>query len=177
MAGLWTLTPSIVVRLHVPEPFDSLTLAQGKLLRSCKEVIEFIIYEKITSRRVLSNQRESKDSPYTFDSLCSLRTSFMPFCVYILKCQNGSLYTGLTSNLSRRINDHLSGNGSQYTKDAEAQNLVYHEIYNSKPEAAKREKQLKGWSRAKKLALISNNKTELKRMAISRQSPRCVPPR
>ncbi len=100
----------------------------------------------------------------------------MPFHVYILKCQNDQFYVGLTQDLRRRTQDHLSGYGSKYTKEEGVEKLVYYETHDSKSAAAKREKQLKGWSRAKKLALINSNQTQLKKLSISRQSPRFVQP-
>ena len=74
--------------------------------------------------------------------------------LYILKCCDKSLYTGVTLNLQRRIDDHNTGNGGSYTRSRLPLSLVYFEAYSTKSEALKRELQIKGWTRKKKLALI-----------------------
>jgi putative endonuclease len=77
----------------------------------------------------------------------------MPF-VYILKCADGSFYTGSTWNLEKRVSDHMSGEGSIYTKNRRPIQLVYMEEYSRIDEAYTREKQIQGWNRKKKQALI-----------------------
>jgi putative endonuclease len=77
----------------------------------------------------------------------------MPF-VYILKCADGSFYTGSTWNLEKRVSDHMSGEGSIYTKNRRPVRLVYMEEYSRIDEAYAREKQIQGWNRKKKQALI-----------------------
>jgi len=74
--------------------------------------------------------------------------------VYILQCKNGSLYTGITSNLKRRFQEHKEGRGGRYTKLFKINNLIYYEKYSKKEEATKRERQIKGWCRKKKENLI-----------------------
>jgi putative endonuclease len=77
----------------------------------------------------------------------------MPF-VYILKCADGSFYTGSTWNLEKRVSDHMSGEGSIYTKNRRPVQLVYMEEYSRIYEAYAREKQIQDWNRKKKQALI-----------------------
>ena len=86
----------------------------------------------------------------------------MKWCVYILRCGNGDLYTGVTSDLERRLQQHQSGRGGWFTKTTQPVELVYHEIYGSEDEAKRRETQLKGWSRRKKLTLIAGDREALK---------------
>lgn len=74
--------------------------------------------------------------------------------LYILKCCDKSLYTGIALNLQRRIKTHDNGNGGSYTRSRLPLSLVYFESYSTKSEALKRELQIKGWTRKKKLALI-----------------------
>jgi predicted GIY-YIG superfamily endonuclease len=74
--------------------------------------------------------------------------------LYILECCDKSLYTGVTLNLQRRIKTHDNGNGGSYTCSRLPLSLVYFESYSTKSEALKRELQIKGWNRKKKLALI-----------------------
>lgn len=77
---------------------------------------------------------------------------------YILKCKDGSLYTGWTNNLEKRIKDHNAGKGAKYTKSRRPVELVYYEIFDTKEEAMKREYAVKQLSRTKKIQLISEKK-------------------
>ena len=74
--------------------------------------------------------------------------------VYILECCDGSYYTGSTTDLHRRIEQHQEGVGSNYTIKKLPVKLVYYEEFLSVTDAAKREKQIQGWRREKKIALI-----------------------
>ena len=73
---------------------------------------------------------------------------------YILSCSDGTLYTGWTNNLEKRLKAHNEGKGAKYTKTRRPVFLVYHEEFDTKEEAMKREYAIKKLSRAKKLALI-----------------------
>jgi len=73
---------------------------------------------------------------------------------YILRCSDGSLYTGWTNDIERRIEDHNAGRGAKYTKPRRPVELVYYEEYQTKEEAMKREYAIKRLSRSKKLQLI-----------------------
>jgi putative endonuclease len=76
-------------------------------------------------------------------------------CVYIMaNDRNGTLYTGVTSNLPQRIHQHREGLGEGFTRRYRCKLLVFYETYERMDEAIAREKQIKGGSRAKKLALI-----------------------
>ncbi len=77
------------------------------------------------------------------------------YFVYILECSDGSLYTGITWNLSKRIKDHHKGS-SKYTRSKLPAKLVYFEESIDKASAAKREREIKGWSRKKKLSLVTS---------------------
>lgn len=97
----------------------------------------------------------------------------MTYYVYILKCQNGRYYIGHTNNLNHRLHQHQTNNhGSKHTKDFIFSNFLYHETFSNRATAMKREKQIKGWSRKKKEALMQQDYTGLKRLGISRMSPR-----
>ncbi len=81
--------------------------------------------------------------------------------VYILASQrNGTLYIGVTSNLIRRIYEHKQGLFEGFTKKYNVKNLVYYEIFEDITEAIKREKELKGWKRNKKIILIEKDNKE-----------------
>ena len=75
--------------------------------------------------------------------------------VYILNCDKKTFYVGMTNDLESRLTEHRSKQ-SFFTKKFSDINIVYSEQFNSKTEAAKREQQLKGWSRAKKVALMNS---------------------
>ena len=76
------------------------------------------------------------------------------WCVYILKCKNGSLYTGITNNLERRLEKHRQGKGARYTRSFGVGKIVYNEGSLSKSGALKREAEIKSWTRKKKLTFI-----------------------
>ena len=80
---------------------------------------------------------------------------------YILKCSDDSFYTGSTKDIQRRLEQHQAGEGANYTKKHLPVELVYLEIFDRIDIAFNREKQIQGWSRKKKLALIECNKEKL----------------
>ena len=82
--------------------------------------------------------------------------------MYILKCANGTFYVGSTKNLIRRIHEHKTGNGANHTKRYGPVQLVYFEIYQRIDFAYYREKQIQGWTRKKKQALIDGEFPSLK---------------
>lgn len=73
---------------------------------------------------------------------------------YIVKCKDGTLYTGWTNNLEKRIEDHNAGKGAKYTKSRRPVELVYYEFYETKKEAMRREYVIKRMSRSEKIKLI-----------------------
>ncbi|WP_239752061.1 GIY-YIG nuclease family protein [Mammaliicoccus sp. H-M34] len=75
---------------------------------------------------------------------------------YILECKDHTLYTGYTTDLERRLKVHNDGKGAKYTKIRRPVKLVYHEIFDNKSEALKREYALKQLTRKQKLALIKD---------------------
>lgn len=80
--------------------------------------------------------------------------------VYILRCNDDSLYTGWTNNLEKRLKAHLSGKGAKYTKARLPVELVYYEEFEDKIEAMKREYAIKQLNREKKLRLINTEGNE-----------------
>ena len=77
--------------------------------------------------------------------------------VYILKCANGNFYTGSTVDLARRFYQHQVGEGANYTRKYRPVVLVYQQEFPTIGEAFRREKQIQGWSHAKKQALIDGD--------------------
>ena len=82
--------------------------------------------------------------------------------VYMLRCGDGSLYTGWTNDLERRVRTHAAGRGASYTRSRLPVELVYREPLPSKSEALRREAAIKRLRRAEKLALIQENATDEK---------------
>lgn len=74
---------------------------------------------------------------------------------YIVKCSDGSLYTGWTNDLEKRIKAHNDGKGAKYTKSRRPVALAYYEEFQSKEEAMRREWEIKQMSRQKKMRMIS----------------------
>ncbi|WP_242529659.1 GIY-YIG nuclease family protein [Psychroflexus sp. ALD_RP9] len=85
--------------------------------------------------------------------------------MYILKCSNGSYYTGSTKHLERRLQEHQSGNAAKHTKKYWPVQLVYFETFSRIDQAFYREKQIQGWSRKKKEALINGFPEKLHELA------------
>jgi predicted GIY-YIG superfamily endonuclease len=82
----------------------------------------------------------------------------VPFYVYILKCADDSYYTGCTNDLSRRLNEHETGaSETAYTANRRPVELIWGEEVENLGEALQHERQIKGWSRAKKEALIRSD--------------------
>jgi putative endonuclease len=86
--------------------------------------------------------------------------------VYILKCSNNTYYTGVTSDLDKRINQHESGfYKNSYTHQRKPVELVFYAEFTDITIAIEKEKQLKKWSKAKKEALINNEYDSLINLA------------
>ena len=75
---------------------------------------------------------------------------------YILRCADGTLYTGWTNDLDRRLAAHNAGKGSKYTCSRRPVELVYREEWGTKEQAMSRERQIKRLTRSEKLALIGD---------------------
>lgn len=89
--------------------------------------------------------------------------------MYILKCNTGSYYTGSTIDLERRLKEHQEGIGTNHTRKYLPVELVYYEFFQRIDEAFYREKQIQGWSRAKKEVLINNRSQLLPELAKSKK--------
>ncbi|BFM42224.1 hypothetical protein CFS9_08650 [Flavobacterium sp. CFS9] len=88
------------------------------------------------------------------------------YYVYILKCSDNSYYTGVANNIERRLNEHQSAlNKSCYTFNRRPLELVFYTDFNDVLQAISFEKQVKGWSRKKKEAIINDKWDDLKQLA------------
>lgn len=81
----------------------------------------------------------------------------MSWYVYILRCCDGTLYTGSTNNVPRRLSQHQKGRGAKYTRSRLPLTLVYQEPQPDRSAALRREAAIKGLSRQKKLAIIAGS--------------------
>jgi putative endonuclease len=79
------------------------------------------------------------------------------FWAYMLRCSDGSYYTGHTDNLELRLAQHRAGMGSDWTRRRLPAELVWHQSFPSREEALAAEFRIKAWSRAKKEALIASD--------------------
>ena len=90
----------------------------------------------------------------------------MSFYAYLLRCSDGSFYAGHTDDLDRRIAQHHAGEIPGYTHDRRPVDLAWSQDFSTRHEAMAAERQIKGWSRAKKAALIAGDWTALHEAAI-----------
>jgi putative endonuclease len=79
----------------------------------------------------------------------------MTYFVYLLACKDGSIYTGITTDLARRLKEHNEGRGGRYTRAKKVQGILHTETYPDRSTASKREAAIKRLSRAAKLALAT----------------------
>ncbi len=94
----------------------------------------------------------------------------MAFYTYILRCNEGSYYTGHTDDIDIRLAQHSSGELGGYTAKRLPVELIWCDSFETRDEAFEAERQIKGWSRAKKEALIEGDWDLLSRLSHNRQS-------
>jgi putative endonuclease len=87
---------------------------------------------------------------------------------YMLRCSDGSYYVGSSRNLDHRMMQHATGRGAAYTSTRMPVELVWFEEFHRIDEAYAREKQVQGWSRAKREALIEGRIADLEALAKKR---------
>jgi len=85
--------------------------------------------------------------------------------MYILECSDGTFYTGSTKHIKLRLQQHQSGEGANYTSKRLPVKLIYFEEFDRIDHAFYREKQIQGWNRKKKLALIDGRPDLLTELA------------
>ena len=93
--------------------------------------------------------------------------------MYILECCDGSVYTGSTKNLEKRLWEHQNMMGANHTKKRQPVELVYFEEFDRIDEAFYREKQVQGWRRKKKQALIEKKYCELHHLSECQNETHC----
>lgn len=82
----------------------------------------------------------------------------MTYFLYIIKCADNTLYTGITTDVERRFVEHKNGKGANYTRSRKVLKILYTEKHKDRSSALKREIEIKGWNKSKKLELINNGK-------------------
>ena len=80
------------------------------------------------------------------------------YFVYLIQCGDGTFYTGIAKDVERRFLEHQVGKGARYTRARKVVKILHTEKFNDKSQALKREAQIKGWRREKKLNLIKFGK-------------------
>ena len=107
-----------------------------------------------------------------FDEISEIADAFG--YMYLLECADGSLYTGSTTNLRTRLQQHNDQEGARHTAARGPVKLIYYETFDRIDEAFAREKQVQGWGREKKTALIKGNIDLLKQLSRGRSVPEPV---
>jgi tRNA/rRNA methyltransferase len=97
-----------------------------------------------------------------------------PFFTYILRCSDGSYYTGHTDDLARRVAEHQHGEGCAWTRERLPLELVWSQELVTREEARAAERRIKGWSRAKKEALIASHFDLLRALSSRGRAGRAV---
>jgi predicted GIY-YIG superfamily endonuclease len=94
----------------------------------------------------------------------------MAFWVYMLRCADASYYVGHTEDIERRIAEHQAGAVPGYTMNRRPVGMVFCESFDSRQEALERERQIKGWGRAKKEALMLGDWERISHLAHQHRS-------
>ncbi|QQR49252.1 GIY-YIG nuclease family protein [bacterium] len=94
----------------------------------------------------------------------------LPFYVYILKCSDGSYYTGHTDDIEKRISEHRFGLTKGYTSTRLPIEVVFVQDFVTRDEALAAERKIKGWTRRKKEALIARDWDELIRLSNEKKA-------
>ena len=84
------------------------------------------------------------------------------YYVYLLQCADGTIYTGSTNDLQRRFREHKNSAGGRYTRSHKVSKILYTEQFKVRSTALRREAQIKGWQREKKLNLVKFGKPAIK---------------
>ena len=99
----------------------------------------------------------------------------MPWLVYILRCRDGSLYTGITNDLPKRLKTHAAGKASRYTRSRLPVTLVHQEPVPTKSHALKREAAIKRLPRRAKLGLLGKGKVTRPTRRRADRAGLCLP--
>lgn len=84
-----------------------------------------------------------------------------PWHVYLVRCSDGSIYTGITDNVEARLKKHNSGRGAKYTAQRRPVTLIHSEVQSDQGSAMKREAQIKRWPKKQKEALAMGDSSKV----------------
>jgi len=87
----------------------------------------------------------------------------MAYFVYCIECEDGSIYTGITTDVARRFKEHAMGKGGHYTHAHKVKKILHTEPHATRSSASKREAEIKSWKKEKKLSLITASRTRGKK--------------
>jgi putative endonuclease len=118
---------------------------------------------------LLGSESNVLSEPWRVEGRRSILGLLDLYFVYILECRDGSFYVGSTSDLTARLKTHQSGNGPAYTARRLPIRLAYSESHPTLESAVGRERQLKGWSSAKRAALIDGDSSRLHDLSRCRE--------
>lgn len=84
-----------------------------------------------------------------------IKKKSLSYFVYLIECEDKSIYTGITTDVTRRFNEHKNGKGGHYTSSRRAVKVLYTEQFRTRSKALKREFEIKSWTHEKKLSLVT----------------------
>ena len=114
------------------------------------------------SSRRLHFARRSPSLPLAYNpDWIVIMSDNLKWVLYILECCDGTLYTGISNDVERRLSEHQNGRGAKYTRGRRPVKLVYFEEYVDRSDASKREMEIKRMSRATKLLLADSQTKEI----------------
>ncbi|MDN5943354.1 MAG: DEAD/DEAH box helicase family protein, partial [Nitrospira sp.] len=131
----------------------------------------FTIFQTFMASTSSATGSQSNEGTY-FDEISEIKDAFG--YMYLLECADGSLYTGSTTNLRIRLQQHNDQEGARHTVARGPVKLIYYETFDRIDEAFARGKQVQGWGREKKTALIKGNIDLLKQLSRGRSVPEPV---
>ena len=106
-----------------------------------------VVFIKILLRRSFFSESEQRSGYASIEPM-------KEWHVYILRCKDGSLYTGITTDIERRLEQHNAGKGASYTRSRRPVTLAWHEKMASESAARKREAEIKKWTREEKMNFL-----------------------
>ena len=140
MVGLLPLEECILVRVQVPQPTSEGEEVLSRARRSA------VLFSSAMTIKIQGPERAPSSG----------RRGAGTYFVYIIECADGSLYTGITTDVARRFAEHKAGTGGHYTRSKEVVRVAYSEQHPDRSSASKREAEIKGWRRDNKLRLIQS---------------------
>jgi len=137
------------------------------LVEAVVKTIQYYFHEKwweIYTKKKISTIKKKYKKLKRIDNVSSIQKSKKskklkeekPWYVYIIKCKDGSLYTGITTNIERRLSEHGTKKGAKYTRNKGPFEILYTSKYNNRSEATKEECRIKKLKRIDKISLIES---------------------